>query len=488
MFCNSKTILPLFLLLSSSHLGSCSSNIRHRELGSSASIDVEGLEVDILGRSGKMRIERGNSNVQITFDALRELDSEGNIVGKQGKDKHSINNFAQVDFSFEATTDGYSLYDIPLQAFLDLDSRGMTPSMMSNLTDFILGNWTDDMYYIDGNSTVLPMIADYMVDFSAPLNETIEELEGEIMEAMDQVSAKGSLIDFSTSLSTGSKLRIQGIAVSQPGLAGDLGKSWFVNPGDFKFNFKFEDWQWCVSCKDGVGAFVELDIEIKGNKENIDEAADSTYSYELGESTYLELENKFTASDGTLHEMPSGYPRVTRSGSKTLFTFRFPKIDDGSIDISYDPLIRYTESKEDVTSSPTQSPTFAPTNQPTFAPTAKPTSSPSLSQKPSPSPTHPPTYSEFNSHSPSISPAPSKSPTNSPTTSSPTNKSTLAPTIQVTSSATEGSIDGTTSESEDEGSTWVISSAESATSAGSQKDLSVSFILSVFGLAMYQIF
>jgi hypothetical protein len=65
-------------------------------------LDVGGVTVKILGQSGKINIENGDSTVQVTMDALREIDANGNIVGKKGNPKHSINTFATTDFTFGA--------------------------------------------------------------------------------------------------------------------------------------------------------------------------------------------------------------------------------------------------------------------------------------------------------------------------------------------------------------------------------------------------
>jgi hypothetical protein len=62
--------------------------------------NVGGLEVDILGQSGKMNLKNNNRTVQVTMDALREVDSDGNVVGNTGKTKHSIQSFANQQFTF----------------------------------------------------------------------------------------------------------------------------------------------------------------------------------------------------------------------------------------------------------------------------------------------------------------------------------------------------------------------------------------------------
>lgn len=65
------------------------------------------INVKALGHSGKIRIQKEfktenkteTNTVTLDFSSLRELDQDGNQVGKSGKIKHSYNNFAQLDFT-----------------------------------------------------------------------------------------------------------------------------------------------------------------------------------------------------------------------------------------------------------------------------------------------------------------------------------------------------------------------------------------------------
>eukprot|EP00930_Biecheleria_cincta_P049388 TRINITY_DN345_c0_g2_i2.p1 TRINITY_DN345_c0_g2~~TRINITY_DN345_c0_g2_i2.p1 ORF type:complete len:279 (+),score=55.60 TRINITY_DN345_c0_g2_i2:89-925(+) len=65
--------------------------------------------VDVQGQSGKFTVydERSGkaSGIQVTMDALREVDAAGNAVGTSGSEKHSINTFAAQDFTFAPTED-----------------------------------------------------------------------------------------------------------------------------------------------------------------------------------------------------------------------------------------------------------------------------------------------------------------------------------------------------------------------------------------------
>ncbi|CAE8704958.1 unnamed protein product [Polarella glacialis] len=66
-------------------------------------------KVDIMGQSGKFTVydERSGkgSGIQLTMDALREVDADGNSVGASGSVKHSINTFAAQDFSIADAED-----------------------------------------------------------------------------------------------------------------------------------------------------------------------------------------------------------------------------------------------------------------------------------------------------------------------------------------------------------------------------------------------
>lgn len=251
---------------------------------------TSGLSVQILGQSGKFIASNENSRVQVTMDGLYERDENGNLVGNTGSTKHSINTFATTDFTFDAEE----------------------TVQLLEVTD------------LDGNIT--------------------------------EVSAQGLRVDFYTTLDTGSKLLVQANLVSKAGLAGDDGGNWTVAPGDFKFNIELSDWNWCDPCsKDQYGAFVDLDIEVKMLSSDSTSTQpilkkDGNQTFDLGDGgATLELSNTFmvrgksTDSANTVTFMPEGYPKITTSGEKTLFTFRFSKFDQDST-AKYDPIIKFSSS------------------------------------------------------------------------------------------------------------------------------------------------
>jgi len=69
-------------------------------------VESGGVSVQILGNSGKIRMfsaEVGHNDpnaIVIEMDSLQELDVNGNPVGTSGQDRHSINTFANQDFTF----------------------------------------------------------------------------------------------------------------------------------------------------------------------------------------------------------------------------------------------------------------------------------------------------------------------------------------------------------------------------------------------------
>jgi hypothetical protein len=70
-------------------------------------ISMDDVSVKALGHSGKISLSRTfnttngteSNDVIINFSHLKELDMNGNEVGKSGSQKHSFNNFAQLDFT-----------------------------------------------------------------------------------------------------------------------------------------------------------------------------------------------------------------------------------------------------------------------------------------------------------------------------------------------------------------------------------------------------
>lgn len=58
--------------------------------------------IKVLGQSGKVELTHVDSSVQFQVDYLREVDTDGNTVGKSGQNKHSIETFASQNFDFSS--------------------------------------------------------------------------------------------------------------------------------------------------------------------------------------------------------------------------------------------------------------------------------------------------------------------------------------------------------------------------------------------------
>jgi hypothetical protein len=248
--------------------------------------NVGGLVVDILGQSGKMNLDNNNRTVQITMDALREVNANGDVVGNTSSVKHIVQTFASQEFIF-------------------------------GIRDYYTTLFT----------------------FNSTTNDTVAE------------AANGLRVDFSSTLATGSQLKVQALLVSDGGIAGDAQGNWTVSPGDFKWNIWFENWVWHEDA-----AYVELDIEVKGAN-GAPSQSNGNMTYDLGDDATLDLRSDYELSDGTPATMPDGYPSIVTSGSKTVFTFKFGRHD--SLDIKYDPLISFAA----ISDPPSASPSMAPTPQ-----------------------------------------------------------------------------------------------------------------------------
>ncbi len=278
---------------------------RRRKL-SAKTMEVADLLVRVRGQSGAIAVTRNNMGknktaaaVFIKFDSLREVDSAGNIVGKKGKDKHSINSFARQDFEF-----GVDQIDVPI-VIEDL-SRSTNSTNITTTTN-------------STNST----------------NTTATDV------------ASGAKITFDTSLDTGSKLAVELVLFSGAGEVGTATEKWSVQPGDMKFNFNMSEWVWCDPCNDGTGAFIDLDIEIKGSDDSPKENG-SNKTYTLGGGVTLDLSDQILL-DSAWTSMPEGYPKIESKGAKILYTFRIPKFD---VDAMYDPIVSF-ETNSDADSAPT---------------------------------------------------------------------------------------------------------------------------------------
>mmetsp|Transcript_125059 Transcript_125059/g.399855 ORF Transcript_125059/g.399855 Transcript_125059/m.399855 type:complete len:171 (-) Transcript_125059:340-852(-) len=122
------------------------------------------------------------------------------------------------------------------------------------------------------------------------------------------------------------------------GLVGTPSETWAVKRGDLKWNIQLSSWTWC-GCSKGKdteeGAFVDLDVTIKGSLAAERKNSSSNSSFGLGGGLSLELSRQVLV-DKKLQAMSAGFPKVAIQGTATTLTFRFPRITNSAL---YDPVI-----------------------------------------------------------------------------------------------------------------------------------------------------
>jgi len=235
------------------------------------------VSVEILGQSGKMRLfstaaGQEANRVTVEMDALRELNAAGETIGNTGTlaERHSLNGFANQDFTFD-----------PLES----DFR--------------------------------PAGASYNAS----------------------IHAKANRLTFRSPIGNVGMISVDTLIISHEGLVGPTGGEWFSGVGDMKFNINFPNWKWCgdadSSCaRNDVGAFLELDISVKGAADTVTHMGNGVYN--LGGDANMTLTDLVTI-DGVEGQQMAETPSMRQQGSKTIFTFRFPRFENSA---QYDPLIR----------------------------------------------------------------------------------------------------------------------------------------------------
>ena len=70
-------------------------------LADDVNLQTSGIELRVLGHSGKMELSNNDTTIRIQMKGVQEVDAEGNAVGHRlpNKDKHSFNSFASQDFT-----------------------------------------------------------------------------------------------------------------------------------------------------------------------------------------------------------------------------------------------------------------------------------------------------------------------------------------------------------------------------------------------------
>ena len=248
---------------------------------SRVSATQERILVHVQGQSGKFTVYRESegrgSGIEVTMDALRELDADGQPVGTSGSTKHSINTFAA-------------------QAF--------TVNVAERAT--LRAGQLDDADAGVGAQGV----------------------------SADKVS-------FHSAVSTIGQVRVDTYLCREDGVVGTSTETWAVRRGDLKWNVELSHWSWCgdsdAACRQGgaqqVGAMVEVDVTVKGLSGASQGA--SSRAVDLGGGAALELSDQVNV-DGVWRQMPTGYPRLSFQGGSATMTFRVPRFGTRAV---YDPVI-----------------------------------------------------------------------------------------------------------------------------------------------------
>ena len=96
-----------------------------------------------------------------------------------------------------------------------------------------------------------------------------------------------------------------------------------------------------------AGAFVELDIEIRGDEDEPVEDAKTNSTFLLDDTTTLDLASKFlgvsNGGEEIVRDIEEGYPAIVTKDTKKVFIFRFGRVDG---DIKYDPILRFEPNPE----------------------------------------------------------------------------------------------------------------------------------------------
>jgi len=247
-------------------------------------LSVGTISIEVTGKSGKIAVK--NDGKKIMQISPDHLEEKTAADEKAGN--HELTNFAKTDFEFS-----------PMMETQKYGLNATTINFKTNFTKDIEGQMTIDMIFFTEAGTI--------------------EVES--------------------------------------------GEEYNISVGAVKFNVEIENYQFCNPCKKGnkdlVGAFLDLTMEIKGTKEGKPEksskqkggkgkskAKKQPETYDLGESEVIV--SSLVKVDGTWANMTDGYPKIEVKGSKTLFTFRFPKF---TTSVYYDPIGQESDT------GPTQPPT-----------------------------------------------------------------------------------------------------------------------------------
>ncbi|KAK3599365.1 hypothetical protein CHS0354_009865 [Potamilus streckersoni] len=159
------------------------------------------------------------------------------------------------------------------------------------------------------------------------------------------ISAK--MFNFSASLTTVNAILVTSVYIfTEDGNITVANESTYIKAGNVKFNTEIKGWKFCgspgVSCKQGQndeqGVYIDFVIVIKGkgsaskSKKRVSDGEE----YDLGGGAGVILSKKVKYDDKDWTNMSNGYPKMTTTGGKQIFTFRFEKFNSSAL---YDPTV-----------------------------------------------------------------------------------------------------------------------------------------------------
>ena len=252
-------------------------------LAADVSVRNSGINLRVLGHSGKMELSNNDTTVRVQMKGLQEVSADGEPVGHTlpNKDKHSFNSFASQDFTISP-----------------ISSKGLNSAVGSKSVDFTCP-------LLDG-SALFKVTAHLVLNSSA------------------QFSEPGSNETFV--LSAGSlKFNV------------DISNWSFCTPGGTGH----------AGCKGENGAFLDVSFIVTDQSAgsgpgpvpgNGTAPSDNVADVLLSGGGAMQLA-EMAQLDGAWTRLPPGYPRVETSGATTTITLRFPRF---TTTVHYDPVVQLT--------------------------------------------------------------------------------------------------------------------------------------------------
>lgn len=247
-------------------------------LGSNSTGTVRQTKVDVLGQSGKVTIWDG-------------------AKGSKGEDPNAVT--MQIDFVKELTSTG------------------------ANTGKHEIGSFATQNFAVTSSSTTFGGATVTKITFGTDLDPPGQTSKFGRLEVDTYV------FESATNVSTDTE-------------------TWAVKAGDMKWAIRLSDWTWCTAanerCKQGnsvpVGDMVAVGVEIKGKGSASAKQGSGGKDFDLGGGITMKLSDRTYNDGATWAAMPSGFPSLSSSGSKQLFTFRFAKFNQRS---TYDPVMSAEE-------------------------------------------------------------------------------------------------------------------------------------------------